>query len=47
MGKKHVQPGNFFLTNEVYKYVPERMKKCFVPAGSFEEWDVMKMKLPG
>jgi hypothetical protein len=46
MGKKHVQPGNFFLTNEVYKYVPERMKKCFVPAGSFEEWDVMKMKLP-
>jgi hypothetical protein len=46
MGKKYVLPGNFFLTNEVYKYVPERMKRCFVPAGSFEEWDVTKMKLP-
>lgn len=46
LGRKYAKPGNFYLTKEVFRHVPEKLKKYFLPAGSFEDLEVMRMLLP-
>jgi len=46
LGKRFLQPGNFYLTTDVLKHAPEGLKKPFVPAGCFEGLEIMRMRLP-
>jgi len=45
IGTKFSQPGNFYLTENIFRLVPEGLKNCFLPAGQFEDIDIMRMKL--
>ncbi len=46
LGRKFAKPGNFYLTNEAFRHVPEKLKKYFLPAGHFEGLEIMRMILP-
>ena len=46
LGRKFARPGNFYLTTEAYEFVPEKLHQFFVPAGSFEGSEIMRMLLP-
>ncbi|MBA7683553.1 hypothetical protein ES703_91922 [subsurface metagenome] len=46
LGKKFTPPGNFYITKEVFMHSPEGLKKCFLPAGHFEGFEIMRMILP-
>jgi len=43
---KFAEPGNFYLTREVFEYSPAPLKQMFVPAGSFEGREIMRMRNP-
>ncbi len=46
LGKKYVKPGNFYMTAKLYRNLPQKVKKIFRPAGSFEGHEIMRMRLP-
>ena len=46
LGQKFAQPGNFYLTEPVTRFIPEQLKECFVSAGLFEEIPISRMRLP-
>ncbi len=46
LGKKYVNPGNFYVTADVYRNLPQKLKKSFRAAGSFEGHGIMRMRLP-
>ncbi len=46
LGRKFAKPGNFYLTTDAYEFVPEKLHRFFVPAGSFEGSEIMRMLLP-
>ena len=46
LGQKFAQPGNFYLTEPVTRFIPEKFEECFVPAGTFEEIPISRMRLP-
>lgn len=46
LGKKFVKPGNFCITERVLQYVPEGLKKRFLPTDQFQGCRIMRMRLP-
>jgi hypothetical protein len=46
LGRKFLEPGNFYITKPVYEHAPEGLKKCFLEAGVFEGSVIMRMRLP-
>jgi len=46
VGKQFSQRGNFYVTDPVVSFIPERLRSCFVPAGTFEGVDISRMRLP-
>lgn len=46
VGRKFGEQGNFYLTRQVLEYAPPGMENCFVPAGRFEGFEIMRMRLP-
>jgi len=46
LGKRYVKPGNFYITSDVYRHLPQKVKKTFRAAGSFEGHEIVKMRLP-
>ncbi|KPJ88688.1 MAG: hypothetical protein AMS17_04540 [Spirochaetes bacterium DG_61] len=46
LGKKFARPGNFYITKEVFRYIPEKLKPYFLSAGEYEGFAVLRMKLP-
>ena len=46
LGQKFAQPGNFYLTEPVFQYIPDKLKECFVSAGTFEGFRINRMRLP-
>jgi hypothetical protein len=46
LGKKFCNPGNFYLTKQVLGFAHEGLKGCFIPAGTYDEMEIMRMRLP-
>lgn len=46
LGQKFARPGHFYLTDEVFGFVPAPLRDFFVPAGKFEGRDILRMRLP-
>jgi hypothetical protein len=46
VGRKFGEQGNFYLTRQVLEYAPPGMEDCFVPAGRFEGFEIIRMRLP-
>ncbi len=46
LGEKFVKRGNFYVTEAAQPYIPKGLSECFDPAGSFENIDVWRMRLP-
>ena len=46
LGHQFTKPGNFYLTDPVSHFIPKNIEDCFIPAGSFEDIDIMRMRLP-
>ncbi len=46
LGKKYVKPGNFYMTSDVHRHLPQKVKKTFRDAGRFEGHEIMRMRLP-
>jgi hypothetical protein len=46
LGQKFTEPGNFYLTKEIFPYIPHGLKKWFIPVGKYEGRDIMRMILP-
>lgn len=46
LGQKFAQPGNFYLTEPVARFIPEKLTSCFVSAGTFEDIPISRMRLP-
>jgi hypothetical protein len=46
IGRRFAEQGNFYLTQEVFQYTPDGLKKCFLPAGQFEAHEIIRMRRP-
>jgi hypothetical protein len=46
MGKQFSQRSHFYITAPVAPFIPDRLKKDFIPAGTFEGVKISKMRLP-
>ncbi|MBA7474410.1 MAG: hypothetical protein GH155_05505 [Spirochaeta sp.] len=47
LGQKYAAEGNLYITEEVFQYLPVRLKDYFVPADDFDGRKIMRMKIPG
>jgi len=47
LGQKYAEKGNFYVTEEVFQYIPVQIKDYFVPADDFESRRMIRMKVPG
>lgn len=43
LGQKHIQDSGFYVTKEVFRYVPRGMGHLFIEAGEYEGRSMMKM----
>lgn len=46
LGQKFAEPGNFYLTDPVTRFIPKGMESNFIKMGSFENVEIARMKLP-
>jgi hypothetical protein len=46
LGQKFAQEGNFYVTKELFEFIPGGLKRWFSPAGSFEGRETKRMRLP-
>ena len=46
LGQQYAEPGGFYITDEVYPYVPEPLRIFFKSAGSFAERKIHRMRRP-
>jgi hypothetical protein len=46
LGRKFESNGGFYLTRQVLEFSPPGVENCFVGAGCFEEFEIMRMLLP-
>ncbi|HEB11040.1 MAG TPA: hypothetical protein ENI06_07480 [Spirochaetales bacterium] len=46
LGQKYAEKGNFYVTEEVFQYLPLRIKDYFVPAADFDGRRIIRMKVP-
>ncbi|HSV97816.1 MAG TPA: hypothetical protein VLM75_12910 [Spirochaetota bacterium] len=46
LGQKFARPGHFYLTGEVFAFAPAALGDFFVPAGSYEGREILRMRLP-
>ncbi len=46
LGQKFARPGHFYLTSEVFAFAPKALRDFFVPAGSYEGREILRMRLP-
>ncbi|MBA7514572.1 hypothetical protein ES705_06604 [subsurface metagenome] len=47
LGQKYAEKGNLYVTEEVFQYLPVRLKDYFVPAADFDGRRIIRMKVPG
>ncbi len=47
LGQKYAEKGNLYVTEEVFPYLPVRLKDYFVPAADFDGRRILRMKIPG
>jgi hypothetical protein len=46
IGRNFTPPGHFYLTKELFGFVPEGLKPYFIPAGRYKGIEIMRMKRP-
>ncbi|MBN1696400.1 MAG: hypothetical protein JW881_02695 [Spirochaetales bacterium] len=46
LGRKFAEPDNFYVTDDVMTFTPEKIKRYFVPAGTYENRAIFRMKRP-
>jgi len=46
LGRKFGSDGGFYLTRQGLEFSPPGVEECFVGAGRFEEYEIMRMRLP-
>ena len=46
LGQKFAEPGNFYLTDPVTRFIPKGMESNFIKMGSFENVEIARMRLP-
>ena len=46
LGQQFAQPGNCYITDEVFSLVPDPLKTCFTDPGSFSEHGIHRLRLP-
>ena len=46
LGRQFAEPGNFYLTEPIKRFIPEGLEDCFTSAGIFEDVPVSRMRLP-
>ncbi|MBN2325472.1 MAG: hypothetical protein JXQ30_17240 [Spirochaetes bacterium] len=46
LGRKFGADGGFYLTRQVLEFSPPAVKECFIAAGRFEGFEIMRMRLP-
>jgi hypothetical protein len=46
LGQKFAEPGNFYLTDPVTRFIPKGMESNFIKMGSFENVEITRMRLP-
>jgi class 3 adenylate cyclase len=46
MGNKFAQPGNMYITEEIFSKTPQALQDCFKKAGQFQSFELYRMKLP-
>ncbi len=46
LGQKFARAGHFYLTGEVHSFAPPALRDFFVPAGSYEGREILRMRLP-
>ncbi|RPJ06883.1 MAG: hypothetical protein EHM28_09070 [Spirochaetaceae bacterium] len=46
IGKKFAEPGNLYVTQEIFNYAPAPIKSYFKSAGTFESRPILKMRRP-
>jgi hypothetical protein len=46
LGQKYLHEGQFYITEEAFRFIPEGLKKTFTRVGNYEGHDILRMKLP-
>ena len=46
LGQRYTEPGNLYLTKEVLEFAPSGLEKMFLPAGTYEDREILRMRLP-
>jgi hypothetical protein len=46
LGQKYLYEGQFYITEEALRFMPEGLKKTFTRVGNYEGHDILRMKLP-
>jgi len=46
LGQKYAEPGGFYVTQEVFPFIPKGLDDYFIPAGVFEGREIRRMKVP-
>ncbi|UCB47203.1 MAG: hypothetical protein JSV25_07275 [Spirochaetota bacterium] len=44
LGQKYAEPGNFYVTQDVFSFIPKGLSDYFVPAGTYEGRRIMRMR---
>jgi class 3 adenylate cyclase len=44
LGQKYAEPGNFYVTQDVFPFIPQGLIEYFVPAGIYEGRRIMRMR---
>ncbi|OHD67621.1 MAG: hypothetical protein A2W19_11450 [Spirochaetes bacterium RBG_16_49_21] len=44
LGQKFAEPGNFYLTEEIFSFAPARLADFFIPAGKYEGRNILRMR---
>ena len=46
LGQKYAKPGELYVTEPVFQFIPKGLLDCFLTAGTFEGIPVQRMRLP-
>ncbi len=46
LGQQYMEPGNLYLTKEISEFAPNGLERMFLPAGKYEDREILRMRLP-
>lgn len=46
LGQKYAEPGNFYVTQDIFPFIPRGFNEYFIPAGIYEGRRIMRLRIP-